>query len=264
MNARHIFIVILMVYISVLNIALVHAFFGKYLKISNTFQPLAFVDRDMKPSSKKHVKLPATPHVKPACSDTATKDRIVMALVPGVMDVAINNDINSHRGVKIMSEVRQAFRYNTFVSTTKPHAVLLFVTMHSFFSIHRTWCNSFASTTQFKASCTLVLLPDTPSHKNVFTEVLTREPCTHNLLLLSDKAKIGSSFFTRLKGTPSNKVTCLAATDNPTRCPIDAFRLPHAFMLAWNARNLPSNASIVDEAISMQMYGGSSTVVGVA
>ena len=113
-----------------------------------------------------------------------------------------------------MSEVRQAFRYNTFVSTTKPHAVLLFVTMHSFFSIHRTWCNSFASTTQFKASCTLVLLPDTPSHKNVFTEVLTREPCTHNLLLLSDKAKIGSSFFTRLKGTPSNKVTCLAATDN--------------------------------------------------
>ena len=130
MSARHIFIVILMVYISVLNIALVHAFFGKYLQISKTFRPLAFVARDMKPSSKAHVKLPATPHVKSTCAGIASDNRIVVALIPGVMNVKMDNDINSHRGVKIMSEVRQVFRYNSFISTQKPHAVFLFVTVH--------------------------------------------------------------------------------------------------------------------------------------
>lgn len=281
-SIRHLLILILMVYVSALNIVLVNSLFGKYLvkytsmKASGVSGLMGGADMLVQKTGRldykfdKLKKMPLkslheahTPkrfhkhkHGREArCS--GQENTVFMAIVPGPPNLVHSNDMASHRNLQILSELRHVLRNSHNIRAV----IYIFLSADTFLASHRTWCQMIptqikdtAHTSPHRVSCTLALLPTAVTHTAVFEHMLHKEECLDDMLLLHDDAHVSPSFFSRIESASRRKVTCLASSvplHRATTCPVVAFRLPRVFMVAWVAddkvsplyANLPQNQS---------------------
>jgi hypothetical protein len=277
MSAKHILMLILMVYVSVLNIMLVQSLFDNYL--SKYARKTAFKNASrhgfpatsaealakqaLKLEHLKHTQLNAAQHHvadkagrNPACPDDDST--YIIGLVPSAPDLSIHNDMMTHRTMRIMSEVRHVLRHDRHA---KAH-IYVFLSANTFLAAHRTWCQIMPEQTAQRATCELVLLQQEASNALLFQHVLEKEKCLQDFILLHDSAHIGPSFLARIQGASRHKATCLAASAHIQRCPLPAFRLPRAFLVAWLWNKYDASMSIEAAAMEFHLWGGGVTAVG--
>lgn len=295
-SARHIFILVLMVYVCVLNILLVNSLFKNYVyaqaahvtqavapwgvrhggQYSNQYhsardgqfhsqynseynpffansQPATSQAHNPRESQKSHG---ATPPDLDSEFCARAQHVVHLALVPGAPALATHNDIEAHRTVRVLSEVRHALRHGPPVAAH----VMLFPSIHTFVGSHRAWCEALHAQTLGRAECELALLPAEATHAAVFEHALKSQPCMHHLVLLHDAARLTVNFFAHLRRARDNEVVCLAQRLPGARsCPVAAFRLPRVFVAAFATQF--ANTSIEDAAAVMRMDGGDTPAV---
>ena len=281
MSARHLLMLILMVYVSVLNIMLVNSLFGKYLSKYTVQGRQSFKDRldetfqgkvKLRPSSQSR-RLEKLRHLQTGSGgDGRIKSGVltgcpeddftyIIGLVPGPPDLSVHNDMASHRNLQIMSELRHVLRHDR---QAKAH-VYVFLSTETFLAAHRTWCQILPEQTSQRASCELVLLQVGAANglnSLLFSHVLEKEKCLRDFILLHDSAHIGPSFLARIQGASRHKATCLAASADTQHCPLPAFRLPRAFLVAWLWNKYDASMSIEAAAAEFHLWGGGVTAVG--
>lgn len=277
MSVRHLLMLILMVYVSILNIMLVNSLFGKYLSKyqkggEGGFRELTGLDvlgssnqgfgqrkRGQK-GRERESKLQKLKNVNSKTDSECPEDDFtyVLGIVPSVPDFSIHNDLSSHRNLKIMAELRHVLRHDR---EAKAH-VYVFLSAETFLAAHRSWCQMLASQTANRASCELVLLPTIATHSTIFAQVLEKEKCLHDFILLHDSAHISPSFLTRIQSASRHKVTCLAAMTVQNQCPVTAFRLPRIFLIAWVKNQQNASEGIEKTAIEFHLWAGGITAVG--
>ena len=71
-----------------------------------------------------------------ACA--GTRDVVHLALVPSTPPLAIHNDLEAHRTMRLLSEVRHALRHGPPVAAH----FMLFPSIHTFVGAHRDWCEA--------------------------------------------------------------------------------------------------------------------------
>ena len=276
---------ILMVYVGVLNIMLVNTLFGKYLSkytqkggliYKQGFGPtfhglggataLAPSTQSLKLDKLKHLVVKSDHHgrAKPGVLAGCPEDDFtyIIGLVPGPPDLSVHNDMASHRNLRIMSELRHVLRHDR---QAKAH-IYVFLDANTFLAAHRTWCQILPEQTSQRASCELVLLQSGATNSLnslLFSHVLEKEKCLQDFILLHDTAHIGPSFLARIQGASRHKATCLAASADTQRCPLVAFRLPRAFLVAWARNKYDASMTIEAAAMEFHLWGGGVTAVGV-
>ena len=273
-SIRHLIILILMVYVSALNIVLVNSLFGKYLvkytsmKASGMsglmggsemlLQKAGSLDYKFDKLQKMPLKTLHEAHTskrvhkhkhgrEARCS--GQENTVFMAIVPGPPNLVHSNDMASHRNLQILSELRHVLRNSHNIRVV----IYIFLSADTFLASHRTWCQMiptqinntpYGHYSPHRVSCTLALLPTAVTHTAVFEHMLHKEECLDDMLLLHDDAHVSPSFFSRIESASRRKVTCLASlssldslasSQHGTTCPIVAFRLPRVFMVAWVA-----------------------------
>jgi hypothetical protein len=270
MSARHIFILVLMVYVCVLNILLVNSLFKNYVyahapKIASLPMHAPWHVGVAAPEVTKKAQSSALDALQSAALDLdseacAHSRRVVhLALVPSTPPLATHNDLEAHRSVRLLSEVRHALRHGPPVAAH----VMLFPSVYTFLGSHRAWCEVLPAQTLGRAECELALLPADATHTAVFEHALRSQPCMHHLVLLHDAAHITVNFFAHLRRARDNEVLCLAQRlPGARRCPVAAFRLPRVFLLAFATQF--ANTSIEDAAAVMRMDGGDAPAVRLA
>ena len=277
MSARHIFMLILMVYVSVLNIMLVHSLFDRYLskytrKIGLKDAPQhTFPPTSPAALAKQALKLEHLKHTQPNSAQQHATDKAgrhttcpnddstyIIGLVPSAPDLSIHNDMTAHRTMRMMSELRHVLRHDRHA---KAH-IYIFLSANTFLAAHRTWCQIMPEQTAQRATCELVLLQQEPSNTLFFQHVLEKEKCLQDFILLHDSAHIGPSFLARIQGASRHKATCLAASAHIQHCPLPAFRLPRAFLVAWLWNKYDASMSIEAAATEFHLWGGGVTAVG--
>ena len=292
MSARHIFILVLMVYVCVLNILLVNSLFKNYVyaQTAHVTQAVApwgvrhggqhdsqyeshhdsehhsqynpFVQNSQPTTSQAHKPRQSGQATPPDLDSElcARSQHVVhLALVPGAPSLATHNDLEAHRTVRVLSEVRHALRHGPPVAAY----VMLFPSVYTFVGSHRAWCEALHAQTLGRAECELALLPAEATHAAVFEHALKSQPCMHHLVLLHDAARLTVNFFAHLRRARDNEVVCLAQRLSGARsCPVAAFRLPRVFVAAFATQF--ANTSIEDAAAVMRMDGGDTPAVRVA
>jgi hypothetical protein len=162
---------ILMTYLSVLNILLLQSLFSRFSMHLNPSKKMSFPIFETEnvigsnkapleiPNSKQthHRNSASTVHqllsLKSTCP--AQEHNLFIALVPGNVDISSNNDLTSHSSSRIMAEIRHALRHGPLI-----HAhVYLIETVDTFFSSHRKWCQELNAQTRRRAQCDFILLP---------------------------------------------------------------------------------------------------------
>jgi hypothetical protein len=268
MSVRHIFILVLMVYVCALNILLVNSLFRNYVYAqavkSEGLHPIAWPQPGQPVAVAEHA-LASSPPLDTGALDVdgeacaGTRDVVHLALVPSAPPLATHNDLEAHRTMRLLSEVRHALRHGPPVAAH----VMLFPSIHTFVGSHRAWCEALHAQTLGRAECELALLPAEATHAAVFEHALRSQPCMHHLVLLHDAARVTVNFFAHLRRARDNEVLCLAQRlPGARRCPLPAFRLPRVFLLAFATQF--ANTSIEDAAAVMRMDGGDAPAVRLA
>lgn len=278
MSGRHIFILVLMVYVCVLNILLVNSLFKNYLdadtpKIESVPKQVPWrakpgklwVDQQKAPppfqafDTTQPLQLDNL-NINSDCLQSAQKQNVVhLALVPSATSIATHNDLEAQPSMRLLSEVRHALRHGPPIAA---HVTLL-PTVHTFLSSHRKWCETLHAQTLGRAECDLALLRNEATDNAVFEYVLQAQPCMQHLVLLHDAARVTVNFFAHLRRARDDEVFCLAQRlPGARRCPLHAFRLPRVFLLAYATQF--ANTSIEDAAAVMRMDGGDAPAVRLA
>ena len=282
MSVKHLLLLILMVYVSVLNVMLVNTLFGKYLsryteKRGQTYNngfgavfrhqtPLTPFTESPKLQKLKHLQTRSDLHdhhkqTKPGVVAGCPEEdsTYIIGLVPRPPDLSVHNDMASHRNVRIMSELRHVLRHDRQAKAR----IYVFLDADTFLAAHRTWCQILPEQTSQRASCELVLLQSKATNSLLFSHVLEKEKCLQDFILLHDTAHIGPSFLARIQGASRHKATCLAASFDAQTCPVTAFRLPRAFLVAWARNKYDASMTIEAAAMEFHLWGGGVTAVGV-
>ena len=270
MSARHIFILVLMVYVCALNILLVNSLFKNYVyahapKVESLPMHAPWRTGAAAPEVAHKARSSALDDLHAAALDVdseacaRTRHVVHLTLVPSAASLATHNDLGAHRSTRLLAEVRHALRHGPPVAAR----VMLFPSVYTFLGSHRAWCEVLPAQTLGRAECELALLPAEVTHAAVFEHALRSQPCMHHLVLLHDAAHLTVNFFAHLRRARDDEVLCLAQRlPGARRCPVAAFRLPRVFLLAFATQF--ANTSIEDAAAVMRMDGGDAPAVRLA
>ena len=231
-------VVLALIYVCALNVMIVHTLYDRFVRSSITQQQLTLMrDAGGEGRRMRFARTRVFNHTAHAPADTLYSSSAGCpyhqnAVVITATSQEGSNDATAH--MPVLYQLRQSFR----VTEQPPRYVFLMVSASAFVSFHRAWCNSLFEQSKRRVICELVLLPEKSELPNaflkrVFTEVMQRQECVGDVILLPDNVHISTHFFGGVNSLPKSKVSCLALTHNRV-CSLPAYFLPRRFVQHYN------------------------------
>lgn len=220
----HVLIVILLLYVSLLNVLLVRVMYQKYVhpQLLATAQHSAGLEH-------KHALANASIVVRrdDACAGVRAGAPVI-AITFADADRASGASAPFHDDrMRLLKQVSKA------VHGLKQGElrVVLMVTVDAFASNLRTWC----ADTSVSLGCKLYVLDNALAY-TVAGKLLHIAPCDNDFVLLPSSVQVDVHFLPRLARTAPGTVTCLTAVrTHEAECPVPAFRAPKTLLQVVSA-----------------------------
>lgn len=124
--------------------------------------------------------------------------------------------------------------------------MFLAVDVQTFMPVHRSLCSNIPR-------CSLLLTMHNEIAE-VFDHIAKARPCINDIVLLTDKANVDSTFLLRVGHTDGSQVTCLMEAKPGEPCPDIAYRIPRFFFTSHRARSVDILSTATIEGVAAPPY----------
>ena len=249
---RHVFLLILLTYVSMINVFIVSVVYNKYtLRMQSA--PHAPVAKAPPPGTPS----PEARGLAGSAQSACVASRSTLVLVMSAAPERTSNHALAVAGTHLLTTVHQSLAHHKSAS----YSVRLVVSPDEFLSMHRLWCRALVGDTAGRCTCALDVTADLqPS--SVLLSVLRADPCTRHVVLLPSSIHLLPNFLQTLAALDPVAVYCLARplldpqagplarnrSLGPTvpACSADAFSMPRTYIARHSAHHdhdIPAHAS---------------------
>ena len=218
-RASHVLVLVLMVYVTVLNSAIVNILYRTYVLPAIKARDSRQARESMARGFANHP--PQTPAAAMPAPESACSSNLAVAVYVGLAAKSANSNDVPHTSLLVRMR-----------SARVPPNTRFFVIMspESFQPLHRATC-------QQLPRCE-ILLASKSTQSAAFRALADAKPCMDSVILVEDTVRIDASFLRRAETADPTRVTCLAAGATPSSCPRLAYRLPRSFFSAHSTRDV--------------------------
>jgi len=233
---RHVFLLIMLTYVSMLNVFIVSVLYNKYSdRIQPVFNLRAAPTAPVPAPTPEARGLAAARSAQGVCG--ASKSTLVLVIMPA--SERTSNHALGVSGAHMLTTVHQSLSRHKSAA----YHVRLVVSADEFLSMHRLWCRALVGDTASRCSCVLDITSDLgPS--SVLQAVLKADHCTRHVVLLPSSIHLTSDFLQILATLDPSTVYCLARPlldPQATTLAVDRSLAPIAPTCAANAFSAPRN-----------------------